>query len=235
MFLLGTISICLSLFTAIAAAVSENNNDPITTTPDLRLTPEEVEKFKAHQIHEPGYIHGYTTFGEGANKVSVPIVEGDYDIFLENEQGIKARSLAGRGLAGSCLSFTAPPGDCLINYCWRGTGPLELTFSQTIRISGSNGQSNPTLVESSDTRYLRLTGSDGYNGWFPRGHECSNSNTQIYTDHLLQGNVFGEAYVDRVRCENCNFRNLYCPEASSPLKNNLIAFSNGVASQSSCT
>jgi hypothetical protein len=48
----------------------------------------------------------------------------------------------------------------------------------------------------------------------------------------LYSGVMGTAYVNHVRCDNCNFRNVLC--LSDSLKDNLIAYSNGVSSQSRC-
>ncbi|KAF5684379.1 secreted in xylem [Fusarium denticulatum] len=229
----------VSLFTAWAISVAANpagdfprGAQPVDAhLPDRRLSPSEVQALKEAQIYPPGYIHKRVTFGEGKDAVEVPIVEADVDMLLNNEKGVKARSLAPRG---ACFSFPTPPrGSCMIDYCWRDDNGV--IYSRGITITGSNGSSNPSSVTSNDPTNLSFNPifNDGYNGWFPYGHACSNSNTQIYTDHRLLPGLSGVAYVDHVRCENCNFRNVNC--LSNSLKNNLIAYSNGVGSQSRCT
>ncbi|KAG4255524.1 hypothetical protein BFJ72_g15245 [Fusarium proliferatum] len=198
--------------------------------PDIRLSPLEVRALKEAQKYPPGYVHKIVTLGTGENAKEVPIVEADPDMLLDDEKGIKARSLAPRG---TCFSFPAASSGCMIDYCWKDNDGN--TWSRFIIIRGSNGQSNPSAVTSSDTNRLSFNSiyNDGYNGWFPEGHECSNSDTQIYTDHRLSTGILGTAYVNRVRCDNCNFGFLRC--LSDSLKNNLIAYSNGVGSQSYCT
>ncbi|KAF4449969.1 secreted in xylem 2 [Fusarium austroafricanum] len=231
MFLKGALVALYTAWTISVAASPVGNSLPDDAhLPDLRLSHSEVRALKEAQIHPPGYIHKRVTFGEGEDAVTVPIVEADVDMLLDDEKGVKARSLAPRG---SCFSFPMPSSGCMIDYCWRDdSGSI---YSRGITITGSNGQSNPASVTSNDPVNLSLNNvwNDGYNGWFPTGHECSNSNTQIYTDHRLLQGVIGVAYVDHVRCDNCNFRNVNC--LTDALKNNLIAYSNGVASQSRCT
>ncbi|KAF5688794.1 secreted in xylem 2 [Fusarium circinatum] len=198
--------------------------------PDVRLSPLEVRALKEAQKYPPGYIHKRVTLGTGKNAKEVPIVEADPDMLLHGEKGIKERSLAPRG---SCFSFPASSSGCMIDYCWLDNDGN--TWSRFIIISGSNGRSNPRSVTSSDTSKLSFNSifNNGYGGWFPEGHECSNSDTQIYTDHSLSAGIKGTAYINRVQCNDCNFGFLRC--LSDSLKNNLIAYSNGVSSQSSCT
>jgi hypothetical protein len=230
MFLQKAFHTSLYLFTAFVAATPSPNPDfDDSHLPDLRLSRDEVQALKEAQIHPIGYVHKYITFGNGNDVVTVPIVEADVDILLDDEQGVKARSLAPRG---SCLSFPTPSTGCMIDYCWRDD--QGVIYARAITITGSNGQSNPTSVTSNDPANLGFNEvyNNGYNGWFPRGHECSNSNTQIYTNHRLVSGVLGPAYVHHVRCENCNFRGVVC--LSDLLKNNLIAYANGVSSQSGC-
>jgi hypothetical protein len=223
----------LYLFAAFVAATPSPNPDfDDSHLPDLRLSRDEVQALKEAQIHPPGYVQKYITFGNGSDAVTVPIVEADVDILLDDEQGVKARSLASRGGSISCMSFPTPRSGCMIDYCWRDDEGV--IYSRAITITGSNGQSNPISVTSNDPANLGFNEvfNDGYRGWFRRDHECSNSNTQIYTDHRLLSGVMGTAYIHHVRCENCHFGGLKC--LSDVLKNNLIAYSNGVSSQSSC-
>lgn len=217
------------LSSAVIAAPSQGLSDA-SYLPSARLPAEKVAMMKRDQKYPPGYHHSNVTFGEGADAISVPVIEADPDILLDNDKGIHARSLAPRG---ACMSFVGRFSNCEINYCWRdGAGELH---SEYITIEGSNGPSNPRAMYTSNYENLDFDEvlNDGYNGWFPTGHECSNSNTQIFTRHLWQGGVYTSAYVDRVRCDTCDFSNLRC--YSNQLKNNLIAFSNGVNSQGRCT
>ncbi|KLO88624.1 uncharacterized protein LW93_4433 [Fusarium fujikuroi] len=228
-------SALVSLFTAWAISVAANPvGDSLPDDahlPDHRLSPAEVQALKEAQIYPPGYVHKRVIFGEGKDAITVPIVEADVDMLRDDEKGVKARSLAPRG---SCFSFPmSARGSCMIDYCWRDdSGAI---YSRGITIRGSNGQSNPAAVTSNDPNNLSFNSifNDGYNSWFPTGHECSNSDTQIYTNHRVLPGLTNVAYVDHVRCDNCNFRNVNC--LSDSLKNNLIAYANGVSSQSRCT
>ncbi|RBA14861.1 hypothetical protein FPRO05_13077 [Fusarium proliferatum] len=223
----------VALFAAWTISADANTvADPLSEDahlPNLRLSPREVQDLKDNQKFPPGYVHKMVTLGTGKDAKTVPIVEADPDMLLDDKRGVKARSLAPRG---SCFSFPLPSSGCMIDYCWIDSGGH--TYSAAITIRGSNGQSNPSSVTSNDPSNLSLNNvfNDGYNGWFPTGHECSNSDTQIYTDHRWSAGILGTAYVNRVRCDNCNFGFLRCP--SNFLQNNLIAYSNGVGSQSSC-
>ncbi|KAH7322009.1 secreted in xylem 2 protein, SIX2 [Rhexocercosporidium sp. MPI-PUGE-AT-0058] len=229
MFLRTAIYSSVFLAAVISANPFPSSDYPDSHLPDLRLTREEVQVMKREQIHEPGYVHKYVTLGTGDDAITVPIIEADPTILLSDEEGVKARALAPRG---ACMSFAASSSSCTINYCWKDDAGA--VYSEAIDIRGSNGQSNPSFVTSSSTTNLQFDdiNNNGYGGWFPQGHECSNSNTQIYTKHRLFAGVFTSAYVDGVRCNNCNFGRLNC--LSRQLKDNLIAYSNGVASQSSC-
>ncbi|KAF5716143.1 secreted in xylem 2 [Fusarium mundagurra] len=223
----------VALFAAWTISVAANPiTDPLpddARLPDTRLSPLEVRALKEAQKYPPGYVHKIVTLGTGENAKEVPIVEADPDMLLHGEKGIKARSLARRG---SCMSFPSTSSGCMIDYCWKDND--NNVWSRFIIISGSNGKSNPSSVRSSDPSLLSFNSifNNGYGGWFPEGHECSNSDTQIYTDHSLSDGITGTAYINRVRCDNCNFGFLNC--LSDNLKHNLIAYSNGVSSQSQC-
>jgi hypothetical protein len=220
------------LFAAfIAAAPSPNPDFDDSHLPSLRLSREEVQAMKEGQIYPSGYIHTYITFGEGSDALSVPIVEVDPNILLDDEDGVRARSLASRDGGSFCSSFFTPFGSCTINYCWSVNGVI---YSEALTITGSNGQSNPSNVASSNDANLSLDPNlnNGYNGWFPQGHACSNSNTQIYTDHLLQDGTSGTALINNLQCDACLFSGLTCLTTS--LQSNMGAWSNGVPLRARC-
>jgi hypothetical protein len=228
MFLQEAFYISLYLFAAsIAVAPSPNPDFGDSHLPSLRISREEVQAMKESQTYPPGYIHKYVTLGEG---ISVPIVEADPNILLGDEDGVRARSLAP---CSSCLSIPNGSGNCNINYCWTGTDGN--TYAEAITITGSNGKSNPTSVTSSNISnlYLSSTANTGYNHWFPTGHECSNDDTQMYTDHRLDPNGGGQSHVSQLQCDTCEFNGFVC--RSSYLLNNLVAFAGGSAAQVNCT
>nr|ARR28600.1 secreted in xylem 2 [Fusarium oxysporum f. sp. cubense] len=232
MFLKGVLVAMFAAWTISVAANPVADPQPNDARlPDVRLSPLEVQAMKEAQKHSPGYIHRMVTLGTGENAIEVPIVEADPDMLLDGEKGMRARSLAPRG---TCFSFPATSSGCMIDYCWKDNHGN--TWSRFVTVRGSNGQSNPRSVTSSDTNKLSFNTqfNDGYGGWFPEGHECSNSDTQIYTNHFLYEGGVGTAYVNRFRCDNCNFGFLRC--LSDNLKNNLIAYANGGGqSQAYCT
>jgi hypothetical protein len=220
------------LFAAfIAAAPSPNPDFDDSHLPSLRLPREEVQAMKKNQTYPSGYIHTYITFGKGSDAVSVPIVEADPNILLDDEDGVRARSLASRD-GSFCTSFFTPFGYCTINYCWRGNNGV--VYSEALTITGSNGESNPSSVTSSNDNNLSLDAAlnNGYNHWFPQGHACSNSNTQIYTDHLLQTGITGIALINNLQCDSCIFNGLTCLTAS--LQNNIASWANSVALRARC-
>ncbi|KAF5984284.1 secreted in xylem 2 [Fusarium coicis] len=207
----------VALFAAWTISVAANPvADPLpddSHLPNLRLSRREVQDLKENQKFPPGYVHKMVTFGTGEDTTTVPIVEADPDMLLDDENGIKARSLAPRG---SCFSFPMPSSGCMIDYCWIDSGGH--TYSAAITIRGSNGQSNPSSVTSNDPANLSLNNvfNDGYNGWFPTGHECSNSDTQIYTDHRcsrpldkwIQGTAAGFFFPPLPRAKMARIREL---------------------------
>jgi hypothetical protein len=219
------------LFMTITAAAPSYPTTDHPHLPSLRLSREEVEKMKRIQLNPPGTFYRNITMGEGDNKTTVPVVEIDFDILCDNEVGHRARSLAPRG---SCYSRqqNSEPGYCNIAYCWKDThGTL---YNEFITIQGSNGQSNPINVWSSNGDYLELNTvfNDGLNGWFQDGHECSNDDTMIWTNHRWDDGSMGVARVDHVDCAACDFGGLYCQ--SDMLKNNLQALGNGIDPDIGC-
>ena len=228
MFLQEAFHIFLYLFAAsIAAAPSPIPDFDDSYLPSLRLSREEVQAMKEAQTYPPGYIHKYVTLGRD---ISVPIVEADPDILLNDADGVRARFLVPRG---NCLTLTPAGSSCNINYCWVDTD--DNTHTEAITITGSDGRSNPTSVTSSNNTNLYLSGlfNTGYNHWFPTDHECSDDNTQMYTVHRLHELADGIAYVSNLQCDTCEFGDLVC--RSSLLLNNLVAFTDGGAAQVQCT
>jgi hypothetical protein len=214
------------LFAAfIAAAPFPNSGPDESHLPSRRLSVEEVQAMKERQIYPSGYIHTNITFGKGSDAFSVPIIEADPNVLLDNDDGVRARSLAARQ-GTFCTTFFTPFGSCTINYCWYdSSGGI---YSEFITITGSDGISNPTGVTSSDGSILSLDPNlnNGYNNWFPQGHACSNSDTQMYTDHLSQSGVTGIALVGNLKCSSCTFGYFQCQTAS--LQGNMGSWSNGV-------
>jgi hypothetical protein len=199
MFLQEAFYIYLCLFVAfIATAPNLNPNFDDSHLPSLRLSREEVQAMKERQTHPPGYIYKYITIG---NK-STPVIEIDPDMLLDDDDGVYARSLAPRWV---CYTVIPPFGNCNINYCW--ADPDDNIYTEAIAVIGSSGPSNPTNVTTSNSHNLVLNGqyNTGYKGWFPTGHECSNSDTQIYTNHTLGNNNWGVAHITGLVCETCQF------------------------------
>ncbi|KAF5698371.1 secreted in xylem [Fusarium globosum] len=58
--------------------------------PDLRLSPREVQDLKENQKFPPGYVHKMVTLGTGKDAKTVPIVEADPDMLLDDKRGVKA-------------------------------------------------------------------------------------------------------------------------------------------------
>jgi hypothetical protein len=228
MFLQGAFHLSLYLFAAsIAAAPSPNPDFDDSHLPSLRLPREEVQAMKESQTYPPGYIHQYVTLGEGSDAVTVPIVEADLNVLLDNEDGARARSLATRDQ--KCNMFSAAGSNCLINYCWTGTDGVVYSEWLSVLPGKKPASSNPKTVSTSNINnlYLSDTYNTGYNHWFPNGHECSNSDTQMYTKHRLADGVVGDAYVDGLQCDTCFFSSLEC--LSDFTGNNLVAFTGGTA------
>ncbi|GAO18706.1 uncharacterized protein UV8b_00033 [Ustilaginoidea virens] len=185
------------------------------------LSAREVAELKAAQKHRPGYFHQNVTLGTGADALVVPVIEGDYDVLLDGEKGVRARALAPRG---ACAKFSKLWGSCSVNYCWKdGSGVAQSAYITVKGATGKKGSGIPDSVYSSNTKVLNLDryGNDGYNGWFARRHECHDGDTQMFTAHLIQGTVVGRAMVDKFRCDICDFDRLRC--YSSFLANNLVA------------
>jgi hypothetical protein len=56
----------------------------------------DIHSLRTLQTYPPGYIHQNITLGEGSDAVTVTIVEADFDILLDGEDGVRARSLTTR-------------------------------------------------------------------------------------------------------------------------------------------
>jgi hypothetical protein len=224
MFLPEAYYISLYLFAAsIAAAPSPNPNFSDGQIPSLRIPREEVQAMKEGQTNPPGHIHRYVTLGKGSDAVSVPIVEADLNTLLDDEVGVRARSLAQRD--NNCLYYSPLDGSCNINYCWRDKQGNY--YTEYLTITGSDGQSDPKSLTGSNSSnlYLPAKYDDGFKHWFPYGHACSNSDTQIYTSHLYAGNIYDVAFVYNLRCDTCDFDGIKCK--SSDLAATLVAYTNG--------
>jgi hypothetical protein len=227
MFLQKVIYIFL-LFMTITAAAPTNDHPHL---PSLRLSRVEVEKMKRTQSNPPGTFYRNITMGKGDNKTMVPVVEINFDILCDDEDGHRARSLAPRG---SCYSRqqNSAVSDCNVAYCWKDTSGN--TYNEFMTLQGSDGQGNPTRVFSSNDANLQLNPvfNDGVNGWFEERHECSNDNTMMWTNHRWNTGVMGLARVDHVECDTCDFGGLFCQ--SDVLKGNLHALGNGINPDIGC-
>ena len=228
MFLQKAFYISLYLFAAsIATPLNPNPNFDDNQLPTLRLSREEVKAIKKRQTDPSDYIHEYNTLTGGK---STPIVEVDADILLNNNDGDRARSLAPRG---NCLPIPNGQGNCNINYCWTGTDGTQ--YTEAITISGSDGNSNPTTITTTNSANLYLSGlfNTGYNHWFPLGHECSNDNTETYTVHRLNEDGDGLAHITDLNCKTCDFGSLIC--SITMVTANLVAYTNGGAGEVPCS
>jgi hypothetical protein len=218
MFLQAAFYISLYLFAAsiTAAPLSDPDFDD-SHLPGLRLSLEEVQAMKESQSYPPGYIHENITLGEGSNAVTVPVVEVDPNILLDDADGLQARSLVPRS---ACLNYGTAPGttNCLIIYCWIAADTsIKTQFLNLLPGTGKNpGKADPQSLQSNDINYLYInpTYNNGYNHWFPKNHACSNDDTIIYTNHYFADDVFGVAYISNLACNSCVFQTLGCLENS---------------------
>ncbi|KAF5622400.1 secreted in xylem 2 [Fusarium tjaetaba] len=199
----------VALFAAWTISVAANPvADPLPDDiylPDLRLSPREVQDLKDNQKFPPGYVHKMVTFGTGEDTTTVPIVEADPDMLLDDEKGMKARSLAPRG---SCFSFPMPSSGCMIDYCWIDSGGH--TYSAAITIRGSNGQSNPSSVTSNDPANLSLNNvfNDGYNDRISCGENIAYTIGNVVRDWCVDSKL-GVSICDNVASNDICLRNLY--------------------------
>lgn len=209
-----------------------------------RLSAEEVRATKRDLTSPPGTVLDYVSLPVDPERLStnetmlVPVIQGDPDVFLDDEDGVQARSLAARQ-SGSCIVWSRVSGSCSLTYCWSGTGGV---YTAHVTIEGSNGQSNPSDMSSSNGFYLVNWPfwNNGWGGWFPARHECSNGDTQVGTLHrinseggpLEQGQNAAGAVVDYLQCNNCVFSGIKC---QGVLIDNLLAFTNGASTGVECT
>jgi hypothetical protein len=224
------------LFMAITTAAPQNPPpfDELDDShlPSLRLPREQVDKLKLRQRNPPGHVYRNMTLGKGDDALTVPLMEMDLDILCDDEHGALARSLAPRG---TCYSRqeNSEPEYCNIAYCWKDVN--NVVYNEFITIQGSDGESNPINVWSSNGNYLILahTQNTGYNGWFEEGRECSNDNTMMWTGHFWStASGYGTARVDHVDCKTCEFGGVYCP--APELQGNLAALANGLEPETKC-
>ena len=209
MLLQAVVHISLYLFAASVAAVPSPKPDfDENHLPRMRLPKGQVEAMKRDQSYPPGYIHNYVTFGEGSNAITVPVVEGDPAILLDAEDGIQARDTAP---SQQCLSFTSKTFSLII-YCWVDNSNTLHTAWLKIIPGPDPETSNPISIVSSDIQHLSLNPNynTGYDGWFPKNHECSNSDTIIYTNHYLSDTSQGVAYVSGLQCNDSVFSGFGC-------------------------
>jgi hypothetical protein len=226
MFLQEAFYISLCLFVAFITTLPNPNPDfDDSHLPSLRLSREEVQEMKERQIYPPGYVHKYITMGDK----STPIVELDPDILLDDDDGVSARSLVPREVCGTIAPTNTY--SCNINYCWLGTN--RFPYTEAITITGSNGVSNPISVTTSNRNNLQLdpTYNNGEGHYFPTGHECSNDDTQMYTDHNLNTS-WAKAHVTDLDCYFCTFASLLGEGAM--VNAGLVAYTNGGASEVAC-
>lgn len=76
--------------------------------PTLRLSRGEVDDLKRAAVHLPGHVHSYVNLG----KRSIPMVEADPEMFLDDEVGAQRRALAPRG---SCFRIPSIRNSCYIS------------------------------------------------------------------------------------------------------------------------
>jgi hypothetical protein len=234
MFLQAAFYVSLSLLAAsVAAAPSPNPHFDDSHLPGLRLPREEVQAMKKDQTYPPGYVHRNITLGEGSDAVSVPIVEANLNILLDDDDGVRARSLVARD---QCISYRASQGSCLINYCW--TANNGTIYSEWLGITGGKvaASDNPIRMTTSNINTLSLstTYNTGYNSWFPNHHECSDSDTMTYTNHYLANGVTGVAYLHGLQCDTCFFKSLGCMPNTGFASNGLSAWSSSSAAPIYC-
>lgn len=233
MLLQAAVHISLFFTTSVVAVLSPKPGFDDSHLPGIRLAREEAEAMKESQSYPPGYIHDYVAFGEGSNAITVPVVEGDPAILLDNEDGIRARAIVP---PQQCLTFNSKTA-CLIIYCWRDNNNTIHSPWLAITPGKNTKKSNPTSVKSFDINSLSLNAeyNTGYNNWFPLGHECSNSDTMTYTNHYLADTSQGVAYIHGLQCNNCLFTGIGCmPNTGFSSSNNLHAWSSNSPVQRSC-
>lgn len=214
MLLQHAFNIFLYLHTAsIAVALSLNRSFADGHLTGLHNPREEIQTRNEDGTYPPGYIHKYITLGEGINAVTVPVVEAELP---DIKEGVQSRSIA---TPGQCKTYNPRRGICFIVYCWLDNN--STLQSGYIAIMPGNdgptpGQSDPKEMVSSNMNIISLSYdfNTGLNHWFPKGHTCSNSDTMTYTNHYLQSNVMGVAYVDHLECDNCIFQDFGCLQST---------------------
>ena len=228
-------AVCISLFSfaASVAAVPKPDFDE-NHLPRMRLPREQVEAMKRDQSYPSGYIHAYVNFGEGSNAMTVPVVEGDPAILLDDEDGIRARDVTP---SAQCLTLTSIK-SCLIMYCWKDNNNALHSEYLSITPGKNPVKSDPTSIRSSNINMLSLASrkyNTGNNDWFAENHACSNSNTIMYTNHYLSDTSQGVAYVSGLECNNCVFSGFGCVSGTGfSSSNNLHTWSSNSASVMSC-
>lgn len=211
MFLQGVLHISLYFLAAsITTALLSSPDFDDSYLPRLRLSREEVQGMKEAQLYPPGYIHRYITLQGDSDAVSVPVVEADPNILLDDEDGVRARSLAPRD---QCSTYNARRGVCFIIYCWQASNGTLFTAYLILKPDPTNPkQGNPSGLSTSNINCLSLNTeyNTGYKHWFPNGHECSNHDTIIYTNHYLADGTKGVAWIHGLECDNCDFAGIGC-------------------------
>jgi hypothetical protein len=149
----------------------------------------------------------------GSDAVSIPIIKADHEDSVQPRWSIHATA-------------SRDSSDCIIFYTWTDTigckdnGYYCYNFYENITITGSDGKTNPTSVQSSNDSNLALSTkfNNGYNNWFPHGHACSNKHTQIYTQHRLHisQDIMCNAYVTDLKCDTCEISGLYYFSSDNP-------------------
>jgi hypothetical protein len=239
MFLQAAFYISLYLFAAsIIAAPSPNPGFNDSHLPSLRLSREEAQAMEESKSYPPGYVHKNIAFREDSSAITVPVVEADPDILLDDKDGIPVRILDPRDQ--QCPTPT-PPMDgqgCYIIYCWILNNGTVFTEYLNLVPGKNPGKSNPTSLTSSNINHLSMSQrfNDGYNHWFAKDHECSDRDTVISTNHYLANNVFGVASIHYLQCGSCIFQTLYCQSWSGFGRvNNLEGWSSNSGALLYCT
>jgi hypothetical protein len=128
-----------------------------------------------------------------------------------------------RDTTTSCTSPPNTPSSCFITYCWTDNDD-QTSYQENMEIVWGQDtmKSNPKNVATFDSNLtLDPNYNTGYNGWFPRGHECSNTNTMIYTDSRLSIG-YATVYLCGLMCNNCQIGGVGAIGGeSSPLAHNL--------------
>jgi len=190
---------------------------------------------KLNQVFLPGYVHANLTFGKGSSAETVPLVEADFSLLLDNGGSIQSRD--GSTSPPQCSTFTSRRNYCLVIYCWRDNAGVFITAWLAIQ-PGASPRDNPISIASNNVQTISLSigYNTGANNWFADDHECSNKDTLMYTNHYLTNTSQAVAYVQGLQCNDCVFNAVGCVSNTGwdSSNNNLKAWSSNSAVIYSC-